>query len=289
MTSTDVDVSKILVAANDGHCWNLLACIPQQPKASLLWLPALGVAARHYLPFAKALAAYDVAVFLHEWRGHGSSNLRASSKQDWGYRELLQHDLPGSDAAVRIALPNLPQIHTSRVIGGHSLGGQLASCYLATASTTADGLWLLASGSPYWRMFPRPKKALLPLIYRFLPWLADRNGVLPGRRIGFGGNEARGVVRDWARTGLSGRYAGAGITIDLEAALAHVQTRASCVVLRDDWLAPRSSLDFLLAKMPRSTTSHAMLDADALGTRADHFAWMPQPQAVADTFMSLSK
>src|SRR3546814_3000617 len=78
------------------------------------------------LPISDALAARGVAVFVHEWRGNGSSALRPDRDHDWGYRELLTADLPASERAIDGLLPDLP-----RVIGGHSLGGQLACCRLA--------------------------------------------------------------------------------------------------------------------------------------------------------------
>jgi len=266
------------VAAADGHCWRLVARVPANPRCSLLWLPALGVAARHYIPFADALAARGVAVFVHEWRGHGSSSLRAGRGMDWGYRELLLHDIPASQAAIALALPgDLP-----RPIGGHSLGGQLACCRLALAPESADALWLIASGAPYWRAFPMPHRAWLPLAYRFLPWLATVNGALPGRRIGFGGNEAAGLVRDWARTATSGRYAAAGLPGDLEAAMARIARPVHALLLEHDWLAPRGSLDFLLGKMPLAPARVDCLDARDAGTRPDHYAWMQRPDGVAD-------
>src|SRR5690606_13047591 len=160
--------ATLALEAGDGHRFELLARAPDSPVASLLWLPALGVAARHYLPFAEALAARGVAVFVHEWRGHGSSSLRAGHDCNWGYRELLLQDLPQSEAAIDAALPGVP-----RIIGGHSLGGQLACCRLALAPTSASRLWLVASGSPYWRAFPLPHRLMLPLVARFLPWLSD--------------------------------------------------------------------------------------------------------------------
>lgn len=264
------------VEAGDGHRFRLLARRPEAPVAALLWLPALGVAARHYLPFAEALTRHGTAVFVHEWRGHGSSDRRAGHDSDWGYRELLDHDLPASLAAMRAQAPGLP-----RVVGGHSLGGQLAACLLGLDNAAAERLWLVASGAPYWPAFPRPRRWLLPLAYRFLPWLAERRGALPGRTIGFGGSEARGVMRDWARTGLSGRYAGAGMGRNLEAALGTVTAEVDAVLCADDWLAPRSSLDFLLGKMRPAGLRFATLDAAALGTQADHFAWMRRPEAVA--------
>jgi predicted alpha/beta hydrolase len=227
---------------------------------------------------AEALAQRGVATFLHEWRGHGSSSLRAGRGTDWGYRELLALDLAASEAAMAEVLPD-PGIR--RAIGGHSLGGQLAACRLAMSPGSAQELWLVASGAPWWRAFPRPLRYGLPLAYRFLPWLARRYGALPGRRIGFGGNEARGVIADWARTALGGRYAAAGLDVDLEAGLAAMTHEVRALVMDDDWLAPASSLRFLLTKMPGTSVSPLELDAQALGTRADHFAWMNRPAAVA--------
>ncbi|MGY0557182.1 MULTISPECIES: alpha/beta hydrolase family protein [unclassified Lysobacter] len=272
---------ELPVQTDDGHRWNLLARIPDDPVASLLWLPALGVATRHYLPLAEALATRGIAVFLHEWRGHGSSNRRAGNKCDWGYRELLDSDLPASEAALmKLVATGLPAI-----IGGHSLGGQLASCRIAMTPDVKRQLWLVASGAPYWRAFPPPTRWWLPLAYRFLPWLADRCGALPGRRIGFGGLEARGVIADWSRSALSGRYAACGLDIDLETALAISTPRIRAVVLTHDWLAPCTSLRFLLSKMPQADATVDKLGEQALGVAADHFQWMKQPGAVASALL----
>lgn len=268
------------------HRWQLLARLPASPQGALLWLPALGVAARHYLPFAETLAARGLAVFVHEWRGNGSSNLRPGREHDWGYRELLLEDLPASLERMRHELGASPT-H----IGGHSLGGQLACCHLALAhlghaeAPAPYHLWLVASGAPYWRAFPAPARYGLPLAYRFLPWLADRLGALPGRRIGFGGDEARRLIRDWAGTALSGRYHAPGLPVDLESGMARVAAKATGIVLRRDWLAPRSSLDYLLDKLPRTERTIVELDSDTLGIHADHFAWMKQPQRLVYALM----
>lgn len=271
-TPPAIQSHHVPVHGDEGHAWSLLARIPLQPQASLLWLPALGVAARHYVPFAEALAARGIAVFVHEWRGHGSSTLRADHARTWGYRELLVSDLPQSEAAIDATLPGAP-----RILGGHSLGAQLACCRLGLAPQSAQALWLVAGGAPYWRAFPAPTRWWLPLAYRFLPWLADRCGALPGRRIGFGGQEARGVIRDWSRSALGGRYVADGHDADLETAMAQVTVPVRAVIKTDDWLAPASSLRFLLSKLPRSTPSIASVGPEP-GRHADHFSWMRQPE-----------
>ena len=265
----------------DGHHFELLQYIPAQPNAALLWLPALGVAARHYHAFAEALAARDIAVFVHEWRGHGSSSLRASHTQDWGYRELLQFDLPTATDAVSATFPKLPL-----QLGGHSLGGQLACCHAGLHTSSVQGLWLVASGTPWWHGFPAPRRYLLPLAYRFLPWLAWLRGALPGRKLGFGGNEARGLIRDWARVGLCGHYAATGMPVDLEAALRRLEIPVTALLFDSDWLAPLGSMRHLLSKMPAAESTLHILSSRELGAAANHFAWMQHPAAVVDTMLS---
>ena len=278
MQELGAQFESIDLAAPDGHRFQLLALVPPQVHAQLLWLPAMGIAARHYLPFAQALCERGIAVFVHDWRGNGSSSLRPSRSVDWGYRELLELDLPTTLAAMRARMGRHARVPAR--IGGHSLGGQLAACFLGQHPQFANTLLLVASGAPYWRAFPAPSRWWLPLAYRFLPWLAQRLGYLPGRRIGFGGNESRSLIRDWARTALSGRYAAQGVAADLEAGMANLDVDARAVLLDRDWLAPVGSLKFLLSKIPGARNRIRVLAAEALGTHADHFAWMKRPQGV---------
>ncbi len=258
----------------DGASSDLLLYLPAgEIAATLLWLPAMGVGARHYESLALALSAQGIAVAIHEWRGIGSSDRRASRRLNWGYRELLHDDLPVSLHRLREAAPDAPLY-----IGGHSLGGQLASLLAATTAMPVSGLVLVASGAPYWRRF----SPWVGLAYVAAPLLAAVAGRLPGRRIGFGGNEARGVIADWSRSGRTGRYAARGMDVDLEAALRHQKAPVLAQRLRDDWLGPAPSLAFLLDKMPDAPREVSVVVPDDLdGAPADHFAWMKAPGAIA--------
>ncbi len=264
------------VATRDGARFELLLLAPaSSPRHVLYWLPALGLPAKHYLPLATALAADGVAVVLHEWRGIGSSDRRAGRRCDWGYRELLEVDLPAGLAAARARWPQAV-FH----IGGHSLGGQVSCLYAALHPTAFAGIVLVASGAPYWRRFRRG--ATIGSAYVLAPWLARLCGHLPGRRIGFGGNEARGVIADWARSGRSGRYAAAGMTVDFEQRLSELQQPVMALRLRDDWFGPSASLEWLLGKMPRSAHEVGVIEpADLAGHPADHFTWMKTPAEIA--------
>lgn len=266
---------ELAVQSPDGHVAGLLARIPDAARASLLWMPALGVAARHYIPLAEALAAHGIAVFLHEWRGNGSSSLRANRGSNWGYRELLD-DITANSDIVSVHAQDMP-----RIVGGHSLGGQLACMHAALAPDRAHAIWLVASGAPYWRAFPRRMRWWLPPAARFLQWLANRIGYLPGRKIGFGGNEAAGVMTDWASTALSGRYAARSVATDIEHALSQFEGDVRAMTLSEDWMAPTSSLRFLLSKLGKAHVTNVHCSSADIGITADHFAWMTRPDAIA--------
>jgi len=265
----------IPVAVADGSRFELLCAQPAGDWRRLLyWIPAMGIPARHYLPLAEALAAHGVAVAVHEWRGIGSSNRRAGRACDWGYRELLQDDLPAGLAVLRARWPQ-----ATCWLGGHSLGGQLGSLYASLHPAEFAGLLLVASGAPYWRRFRH--RWLIGAAYVLAPWLAGLLGYLPGRRIGFGGNEARGVIADWSRTGRTGRYAAAGMPQDFEQQLASLQLPLLALRLCDDWLAPRASLDWLLGKLGPGERSVDVITLQDLGGPADHFGWMKTPAPIA--------
>jgi len=266
----------IPVTAADGARCELLATLPAGRWQQLLyWMPAMGMPARHYLPLAQALAVAGVAVVLHEWRGIGSSDRRAGRDCNWGYRQLLQDDLPAGMAAVRQRWPQ-----ARCWLGGHSLGGQLGLLYASLHPHDFAGMVLVASGAPYWRRFRH--SWLIGAAYALAPWLAALVGHLPGRRIGFGGNEARGVIADWARSGRSGRYAVAGMTQDFERLLAALQLPVLALRLQQDWLGPPASLAWLLGKLgPAARRVETILRDDLDGTPADHFGWMKAPAPVA--------
>jgi predicted alpha/beta hydrolase len=260
----------------DGARFELIAVVPATAWQRLLyWMPAMGIPARHYLPLAQALAARGVAVVLHEWRGIGSSDRRAGRGSNWGYRQLLQDDLPAGLAAVRQRWPQ-----AGYVLGGHSLGGQLGLLYASLHPRDFSGVLLVASGSPYWRCFRHG--GLVRLAYVLAPLLAGLLGYLPGRRLGFGGNEARGVIADWARSGRTGRYAASGMTQDFERQLGALTLPLLALRLQQDWLGPAASLEWLLRKLgPGERRVETIARDDLGGQPADHFSWMGTPAPLA--------
>ena len=263
------------VAAADGGCAQLLVQSAAAARCGVLWLPAMGVAARHYAALAAHCAELGLTFAVHEWRGVGSSAVRAGRAHDWGYRELLM-DVAASFAAARAQTSSL-----SWIIGGHSLGGQLALLFAAQGTAPVDGLALIGSGTPYWRNFPWRWRGLSRAAFALAPLLAQVVGHYPGRRLGFAGNEARGVIRDWTRSARSGRYGFDGMR-DAESALARLRQPVLVMHAGDDRLVPRAAIDHLLAKMPIAPRMQVRLDAADFGlARVGHFGWMQAPRPVA--------
>ena len=272
MTLPATHTSSLPIQIDDGHRFEVLrvSAPDDTPRPGILFLPALGVAARHYLPLAGQLADTGLDVAIHEWRGHGSSNLRASRRNNWGFQSLLLDDLPASVAALADAGRPVT------VIAGHSLGGQLAACLVALHPQIRH-LWLVASGSPGWKTFPAPLRWSLPLIYTAFPALANVVGHLPGQRVGFGGREARGLIADWAHVGRSGHYR---VPQGIEQRMQDWDGNCLGISLANDWLAPDSSLQALQAKLPNATHSRHCIAAGKDDPVVDHFSWMKHPQDV---------
>jgi predicted alpha/beta hydrolase len=265
----------IPVISADGAGWEILAVLPTAKWQDMLyWIPAMGIPARHYLPLARALAERGIAVMLHEWRGIGSSDRRAGRNGNWGYRELLHDDLSAGIEAVRNRWP------PARCwLGGHSLGGQLGVLYASLDPAPFAGIVLVASGAPYWRCFRHGW--LIGMAFLLAPLVARLVGYLPGRRIGFGGNEARGVIADWSRSGRRGRYAVSGMPQDFECQLGALRLPVLALRLGDDWLGPPASLAWLLGKLgPGPRLVQVIGRQDTGGRAADHFGWMEAPAPV---------
>lgn len=270
--------TTLRIASSDGASAALELFLPDDsPRAAIFWLPALGVGVAPNAAFATALAQVGIAVAVHEWRGLGSSDRRASHACDWGYREVLDLDIPAALAAARATVPEV-----AWCIGGHSLGGQFALIEAARRPEAYVGTLLIASGHPYWRSFGGAlrSRALFGLLLT-IPAITALRGHFPGRRLRFAGREASRLMRDWARTARRGDYRVAPFGDALDAALRRYAGPVLGLRFADDWLAPAPALARLQGLTPTARWSTGLLTAaDFAHGRADHFGWLKQPDAV---------
>lgn len=261
----------LTVVSEDGHRFELIEVPALTAEHTLLLLPGMGLSARQYIPFAKALAELGTSVYIHEWRGIGASNLRASRRNDWGYRTLVELDLRASLEAVA------NRSHGPILIGGHSLGSQLACLLAARQANHCSGLILLAGGAPHWRQFPLWMQGVLVPAFRLMPAIAQLVGHYPGKALRFAGREARSVIADWARTGRTGLYEPPGFGAALEPQLAALQQPVLGLRMANDWYVPQQSLNYLLAKLP-GCSIQAETVTGSQGKPYDHYRWMAEPE-----------
>jgi predicted alpha/beta hydrolase len=238
----------------------------------LVW-PAMGVPARFYRPFATTLREAGLAVVVADLRGTGASTPRASRASRYGYAELVDD--------VGAVLADLKPRHDGRrvVLVGHSLGGQACLLHLArSGDSDVDGLALVAVGLPYWRVYPGRRRLAVLAMTQAIRAAAALLRVWPGW--GFGGRQARGVIRDWAYTARTGRFPTlAGV--DPAAAVAEVRTPVLAVSLERDQYTPAPTLDHLVGKLAAAPVQREHYD----GT-ADHFQWARSAGPVADRVAS---
>jgi predicted alpha/beta hydrolase len=238
----------------------------------LVW-PAMGVPARFYRPFATALREAGLAVVVADLRGTGASTPRPSRSSRYGYAELVDD--------VGAVLADLKPRQDGRrvVLVGHSLGGQACLLHLArSGDSDVDGLALVAVGLPYWRIYPGRRRLAVLAMTQSIHAATALLRVWPGW--GFGGRQARGVIRDWAYTARTGRFpALAGG--DVQAAVAAVRTPVLAVSLERDQYTPAPTLDHLVGKLAAEPVQREHYDSEA-----DHFQWARSAGPVADRVAS---
>lgn len=274
-TGPAVTVTQLTVISADDAQSGLILNAPDGVTDWIYWCPAMGVTARQYRIFADAVARAGIGIATHEWRGAGSSNRRAARACNWGYRELLD-DIEAGVAALRGA-----RDVRRLLIGGHSLGAQLGMLALARNPRLADAVVLIGSGMPWWRTFALWQQPLVLAVFGWFRGLSALCGWFPGRRVGFAGDEARGVIHDWARTGSSGRYRATGVDTDLDAGLAALAVPGWAVHLHDDRFAPQRSLDELQSRLGAVQWTTQQFRKDQFVSQlATHFSWMKDPEPV---------
>ncbi|MEV0157660.1 alpha/beta fold hydrolase [Micromonospora sp. NPDC050686] len=246
---------------------------PPGAPVVVIW-PAMGVRARYYRPFAAALRAAGLAVVVADLRGTGASTPRPSRACRYGYAELA-----ADVGAVLDALKPRLDGRTTLLLG-HSLGGQAALLHLALHGPAAvDGLALVAVGLPYWRSYPgRRGWGVLPYT-QGIAAVAAALRVWPGW--GFGGRQARGVIRDWAYTARTGRFPRLD-GVDAEAAVATVTVPVLAVSVDDDQYTPHPTMDVLCAKLAAAPVTRQRYRVAEAGAPLDHFTWVRASEPLAE-------
>lgn len=244
-------------------------------RASVIFMAALGIASRFYVPLAEALHGLGLNVLLLEQRGHGDSPVRPSRKIDFGFREALEQDVPLSMAWVEAHAPGLPLY-----LMGHSLGGHYAAITAGRYPQRVAGVIVAACGSPWTGGFHGATRRQLKLLCRIIPVTTALLGYYPGDRVGFGGREARTLMLDWLDLARTNRYSARGVEEDLEVGISRYSGPVLSLRMENDPYAPEAAMAAVTDKFVSAPVTKQVITEAELGDKADHFRWARKPEAL---------
>jgi predicted alpha/beta hydrolase len=241
-----------------------------------LFLTAMGVEAKYYLPLVGCLAAtFRAPVALADFRGQGE-NLQRNGPSEFGYREILESDLPEIVARLNALYPDRPLY-----VVGHSIGGQFATLLASQHARMIRGLVLLASGTAHYRSWRGIQRWRYYGIIQFIRIVTMILRRYPGSRLGFGGDQPFRFMMDWVGHATTGRYEPAGSEVPYEAALRSVRLPVLSISIAGDAVAPAAAVDELLRKLAIADICRRTVSGIP---RHDpwkrHFSWAREPEEI---------
>jgi len=164
-------------------------------------VPAMGTTASFYQPFAEALVTSGFTVLSPELPGTGASQPRPSREIDYGYRDLVETYLPEIVDSAQQAARGAPVI-----LIGHSLGSQIGTLAVASGTIKIDALVTIAGGNIHYRNWDGAGAAKVLFASTLFSLLTQVLGYLPGQYVGFGGPQARTLIREWSKIIRTGSF-----------------------------------------------------------------------------------
>ncbi|MFK7771709.1 MAG: alpha/beta fold hydrolase [Saprospiraceae bacterium] len=242
----------------------------------IIIFPAMGVRGSYYEILGKEISEEGFDAITTDLRGIGNSSLRPSKKNDFGYHEMLELDYKNILEKVKTIFPN------KKVIAlGHSLGGQLASLFSAKNSNSFDGLILIACCSVYYKGWGSKQ---LPTLFmtQFFYFVSVLLGYFPGKKMGFGGTEAKTVMRDWSSQSRTGKYIFKNNDFNFEEALEKVTIPILAISFQADTFAPQKAVEHLMGKFgERANKEYVYLkNNDLRNENFSHFNWVKKPKEI---------
>lgn len=270
-----------MLESRGGASVPLMVTRPEAPRALLLLLPALGIPARFYRRLAAGLAEENVTVAVLEQRGNGESPYRPGDGSQFGLKDYLD-DIAAATDWLKADDPDMPLY-----IGGHSLGGHMATLAVAAAPADYAGVVHLACGFPYYGDYPYPARGMVRTMIALIPLATRLLGYFPGTWFGFGDREYGGLMRDWRHWARDGRYDIPGFD-GSEAALADYPGRVVSIAFERDRMATDAAVERSRAVYAAADMARFKLGSKEQGTHLGHIDWAKAPAgtiaALADWF-----
>ncbi|WP_330181250.1 alpha/beta fold hydrolase [Nocardia sp. NBC_01503] len=241
----------------------------------VLILTAMAMKAKNYYALAKALNAQGLSVVTTDLRAHGEARPALGEHKDFGYREMIETDLPAILTAVEQRFPDAP-VH----LFGHSLGGQLALLFAAAEPGKVASVTVIGTGTVFWYAFgPRRWFEALSQI-QWIGLTSRIKGFWPGGVL-IPAPMPGGVMIDWSIHSLTSYYRPRGTARKYNSLLAAMPLPVLAISLSEDVLGPKSNVDFLVSRMPAARVTQWHIDEKSEIAHRDHFMWVKDAPAIA--------
>lgn len=271
-----------MLLVDEGGLWSFELYGPLDADVALILLPAMGVPARYYDPFAEQLLERGVALIRANFLANQVA--RDPLRPIDGFAALIEECMPTIFQALHSYQPE-----AKPVIVGHSLGGQLGLVAAARFAPETPVV-LIASGSAWYLTFDGARRWLYRIGSQAIHGIARMIGHWPGDVLRFGGRQPLALIRDWSRVVQTGRYHAATGTFDYEAELFRFRGDVLTIDVTGDVLATPASTRALLAKSPAARVeqrSYAPLRGAA--KPGAHFTWVRDHSELASLIVAWAR
>ncbi|MFM1876867.1 MAG: hypothetical protein RL266_2604 [Bacteroidota bacterium] len=266
----------VAIVNADGSELTVQLYAADKPRAVCIVFPAMGVYAKYYQPLAVELAKNGLTTVTADLRGNDASSIRPRRGTDFSYTDLIHLDMHSVITEIRSRYEKVPLY-----LFGHSLGGQLSCLYASKHPQAVDGLILSATCSVYHKGWEGFGAYRILAGTQFANAVAATVGYFPGKKVGFGGTEARSVIADWSRQSRTGKYVLKNDDFNYENALRNLQKPVLAISYEGDSLSPKGAVEHLLGKMESAPKQHLhLLKTDERNDELNHFNWAKKPNSV---------
>lgn len=256
------------IATDDGHELAANFHAANQPRGTVLIVPAMGVAQTYYAAFAHWLTTCGFNVVTFDYRGMGLSRrgpLRGfrADVMDWARLDTA--------AMVDAAADFTPGVPVTWI--GHSLGGQIFP--FVPNNHRVARMVTVATGSGYWREnAPGLKRGVWWMWYVAAPVALKLFGYFPGRRLRKVGDLPHGVMSQWRRWCLDPDYVVGVEGEAARAAFASVRTPLTAFSFTDDEYMSARNTESLHGFYASAPQTHKRFAPHDLGMdRIGHFGF----------------
>lgn len=259
------------------------------PRGIVIIWPGFGMGARYYRPIAQELQRRGFCVLTSELRGQGNQTAVATRSHTWGYHDLASVDYPMAVSRARQEFDHVAAGSGEKVgepaklpvyFLCHSMGGQIASLYLARPDADIAGAVMVGSGTPHYTCFTGNEYKRLRFGAPVMEIVSQILGYWPAGKIDVAGygRQARNHVVEWARFARTGQLRPKNADIDYAAEMQKATTPTLLLNCGGDRDCPAASAQELMRMLPNAA------QYEFIEQRLGHNRWAREPKAVVDRF-----